>query len=72
MLEEKNVNSADKLPQMRSIREIAKMGVMREGTLRKLVRENKISHIRIGRGRGGTVYVNCDKLYEMLTKGAEL
>ena len=64
MNEEKNTSNGLKLPQMKSIREIAAMGVLREGTLRELVRENKVPHVKVG--RVGKVYINCDKLLEML------
>lgn len=56
-----------KIPCMKSIDELAKMGVLPEGTLRSLVKYNQVPHIKVG--KGGKALINFDKLLEMMNNG---
>lgn len=58
-----------KIPCMKSIDELAKMGVLPEGTLRSLVKHNQVPHIKVG--KSGKALINFDKLLEMMNNGMQ-
>jgi hypothetical protein len=53
------------MPVMKTIREIAAMGVMPEHALRSLVKKNKVAYIVVGKSK---VLVNYTALCEQLSK----
>ena len=53
------------LPEMLSIRQVAKRGILPERALRRLVAEKRLDVVRIGR----TQYVNLTLLVEQLNSG---
>jgi excisionase family DNA binding protein len=55
----------EKKPTMLSIRQAAATGVLPERTIRRLVAQGKIPHIKSGR----TQYINYDNLIEALQSG---
>lgn len=59
----------DNKPVMKTIREIASMGVMPEHALRSLVKNNKIAYITVGKNK---VLVNYTALCEQLSKPENL
>ena len=52
-------------PEMLTIREVARRGVLKERTIRRLVAENKIPVVR----SGVVAYINFTKLCEQLNSG---
>ena len=58
-------NVTMKSPEMLSIRQVAQRGVLTERALRRLVAENKIQVIRIGK----KALINYTRLCEMLQNG---
>lgn len=56
-----------KIPCMKSIDELAEMGVLTAGKLRNMVRNNQVPHIKIG--KRGKILINFDKLLEMMNNG---
>ena len=61
---ETNVTTRN-LPQMRTIKEIARLGIVSEWTLRRWVQERRIPFIT----SGNRVLINLDVLCDMLAKG---
>ena len=56
-----------KIPCIKSIDELAEMGVLTAGKLRNMVRNNQVPYIKIG--KRGKILINFDKLLEMMNNG---
>ena len=52
-------------PEMLTVRQVARLGILPERALRRLVAQNKIPVVRSGK----TMYVNYTRLCEMLSSG---
>lgn len=56
------MNEETRIPKMMTIREVAKTGLLKEYTLRSLVKQGKIPHIMCG----NRAMINYDRLVDML------
>lgn len=59
------ITATRNLPKMRTIKEIARLGIVSEWTLRRWVQERRIPFIK----SGNRVLINVDVLCDMLAKG---